>query len=300
MKIVIAGGSGFIGSYLIRRFEEEGHSVINISRSPKKVAQANILWDDRTGLEHAINHCDVLINMAGKSVDCRYNDQNKKAILDSRVSTTKLLQEVVETVSHPPEVWFNSSTATIYRHAMDRPMDEESGDIGTGFSVNVATSWEKTFFATTRRETRLIALRTAITLGPNGGAYKHFNGLSKIGFGGKQGSGKQMVSFVHVEDVYQAIDFLINNNFATGVFNVSAPNPITNDTFMHAFRTNNSIKIGIPIKRWMLEIGAFFLRTETELLLKSRWVLPTRLIAMNFQFKYNTIGEAISAIGKSN
>lgn len=293
MKIVIAGGTGFIGTYLANRYIQDGHDVIVIARSKTKSMFTCVEWTDSQGVHAAINHADLLINMAGKSVDCRYNNANKKAILESRVNTTRQLNEVVAAVQYPPKLWVNSSTATIYRHAEDRPMTESDGDIGSGFSVDVATAWEKTFFSKNTDQTREVALRTAIVLGHGGGAFKHFKMLTNVGFGGSQGSGKQMVSFVHIEDVYRAIEFLRNHENLSGVFNVSAPNPITNQKFMKTFQTKLKKRLAIPIFTWMLAIGAFFLRTETELLLKSRWVLPERLQKHGFTFAFNDINHVI-------
>ena len=213
--------------------------------------------------------------------------------MDSRVASTRALGNAISRLEHPPKVWLNSSTATIYRHSEDKAMDEKTGEIGTGFSVNVATTWEETFFNAQTPNTRKVALRTAITLGDGGGAYVHFKGLTKVGFGGNQGSGKQMVSWVHQEDLYRAILFLIEGDMV-GTVNISSPNPITNHVFMGAFRQEFKPFLSIPTKTWMLTIGAFVLRTETELLLKSRWVIPGRLHHAGFQFRFDTIQKAVS------
>ncbi len=293
MKIIIAGGSGFIGSFLEKRFTEDKHDVVILTRNPSH--KNHVKWDGKT-LDSwctELEGAHVLINMAGKSVDCRYHAKNRAEILNSRIASTAILGQAIAQLKNPPLLWLNSSTATIYRHAEDRAMDEENGEIGNGFSVNVATAWEKSFFSAPTPQTRKVALRTAITLGDLGGAYVHFRGLTKIGFGGSQGSGKQMVSWVHQEDLYRAIHFLIDNKTMEGVVNIAAPNPISNLTFMQAYRTHFSPPIAIPIKTWMLQIGAFFLRTETELLLKSRWVIPGRLNAAGFKFKFDTIDKAI-------
>jgi uncharacterized protein (TIGR01777 family) len=237
--------------------------------------------------------------MAGKSVDCRYNAANKKVILDSRIQTTQKLGEVLARVDNPPKLWINSSTATIYRHAQDRPMTEKGGEIGAGFSVDVATSWERTFFQSTSPNTRKVAIRTAIVLGQTGGAFQHFRMLAKMGFGGRQGNGKQMVSFVHIEDVYRAIEYIRLHQDLKGVLNVAAPNPITNSTFMQSFRTVLGKSFGLPIYKWMLEIGAFVLRTETELLLKSRWVVPEILDSQGFVFHYKEIYKALENLNRT-
>ncbi|MFT5511909.1 MAG: hypothetical protein ACI8SE_000303 [Bacteroidia bacterium] len=294
MKVVIAGGRGFIGQFLVEKYIHLGHDVIVISRTKDILnGVTHISWEDVTELKNAINHADLLINMAGKSVDCRYHEKNKKAILTSRVQTTKKLGAIVETVEYPPKLWVNSSTATIYRHAEDRPMTESTGDIGSGFSVDVATQWEQAFFAGVTPNTRKVAIRTAIVLGRDGGAFKHFCMLTKIGFGGPQGNGSQMVSFIHIEDVFNGIEFIRKNTKLEGVFNLSAPNPVTNSDFMKTLREHLNVRFGVRIYAWMLSIGAFVLRTETELLLKSRWVMPERIEREGFMFKYPSLSKAI-------
>lgn len=303
MKVVIAGGTGFIGQYLTHRYRTDGHEVFIVSRQTglHKGVQV-VTWDNEKQLLEILSNADLLINMAGKSVDCRYNEKNKRAILASRIDTTRKLSQLVKKMPLPPKVWINSSTATIYRDARGRPMTETSGDIGEGFSVDVAEQWEDTFFKESTSNTRKVALRAAIVLGQGGGAYEHFKMLAKIGFGGPQGSGSQMMSFVHVEDVYGAIEFIRQSDSDKEVFNVSAPNPVTNRAFMKTLREMLGVRVGLRIYSWMLAIGAFVLRTETELLLKSRWVIPERLNSRGFDFKYQTIQETLSRImsGKQN
>ena len=298
MKIIVAGGSGFIGRFLEKRLMEDGIEVCILSRDPK--GNNDIYWDGENmgDWTSQLEDADVLINLAGRSVDCRYNDVNKKAIFDSRLKSTAVLGEALRLSVNPPKVWLNSSTATIYRHAEDRPMNEETGEIGSGFSVDVATQWEDTFFESNNPNIRKVALRTAIVLGNGGGAYAHFRGLTKVGFGGRQGNGNQMVSWIHKEDVYQSILYLIKDQDITGVVNLSSPNPLTNKEFMASFRQVFKRPFGIPTKKWMLTIGAFVLQTETELLLKSRWVLPTRLVELGYDFKYPKLDDALKDLAK--
>lgn len=293
MKIIIAGGSGFIGQYLESRFLEHGHQVFILTRKPKK--ENDIEWDGRsigswtTSLENA----DVLLNFSGKSVDCRYNEKNKILISDSRIQSTRILQVAIEKCSNPLKLWVNSSTATIYRHSEDRPMTERDGEIGVGFSVDVATNWEKEFYTGNLEETRKVALRLSITLGQNGGAFPRYKHLAQFGLGGKHGNGKQMISWVHIEDLNRVIEFIIINKKICGTLNVSSPNPVSNYSFMRRIRNELKIPIGVASPKWLLEIGAFFLRTETELLLKSRWVIPERLENYGFKFKFPTIDMTI-------
>ena len=290
-KIVLAGGTGFTGKYLARKYYEAGYTVHIIARSPGCIA-----WNDAAKIDEAINGAALLINLAGKSVDCRYNAKNKKAIYDSRIATTRLLGEAVLRSKNPPPVWMNSSTATIYRHAEDRPMTESNGEIGTGFSVGIATSWEKTFFDFKLPATRQVALRMAIVLGKDGGVMKPLSNLVRFGLGGHQGSGKQMFSWIHIEDLARIIFFLQEHTEISGPVNCAAPNPVTNKTMMQALRKTMHVGIGIPSPTVLLEIGAVFIRTETELVLKSRWVIPERLQQAGFTFNYPDITGAFEAI----
>jgi len=290
-KIVIAGGTGFVGQYLNKKFTAEGYEVILISRNKNHVG-----WDNISLMTEALENADMLINLAGKSVDCRYNQKNKKEIFDSRIDTTRRLGEAINSCKNPPPLWINSSTATIYRHAEDRPMTESTGEIGTGFSVNVATNWEKTFFSFTLPQTRQVALRMAIVLGNTGGVIKPLQNLVRFGLGGKQGSGKQMFSWIHMEDLYRVITFVQQHNELSGVLNTAAPNPVTNKIFMQQLRTGMGAWFGFPAPVWLLKIGAVLIKTETELILKSRWVIPERLLAAGFQFQYADIDTAFKQI----
>ncbi|KXH87017.1 TIGR01777 family oxidoreductase [Sporosarcina sp. HYO08] len=293
-KVVIAGGTGFIGRYLEERFIELGYEVIIISRQPQHFS-----WTDHTRIAAALEGAEMLINLAGKSVNCRYNAKNRKEILQSRTETTELLGRALLNCKNPPPLWINSSTATIYRHAEDRPMTEEKGEIGTGFSVDVAKAWEKSFFSFQLPQTRQVALRMTIVLGKEGGVMEPYRNLVKFGLGGVQGSGNQMFSWVHIEDVFRMIRFLQKNKELSGIFNCSAPDPVTNRAFMTQLRKIMNQKIGFSSPKWMLEMGAVFMRTETELVLKSRWVVPERLEKEGFQFMFDTIEKALQQILKS-
>lgn len=288
---MIAGGTGFTGQYLTQKFVGEGYNVIIISRQKDHVS-----WNDLSAIINALENAEMLINLAGKSVDCRYTEKNKKAIFDSRIDTTKILGEAILQCKNPPPLWINSSTATIYRHAQDRPMTESTGEIGKGFSVNVATNWEKTFFSFKFPATRQIALRMAIVLGKNGGVVPPIKNLVSYGLGGKQGSGKQMFSWVHIEDLYNVIVFLQQHKNLSGVFNTSSPNPVTNKTLMQLFRKYMKRPFGLPTPKWVLKFGAVLIKTETELVLKSRWVIPERLQQSGFVFKYPQLDDALNNI----
>lgn len=290
-KVVIAGGTGFIGRYLQERFSREGYEVFIISRSGD-----HINWADERRLREALENAEVLINLAGKSVDCRYTKKNKKLILSSRVDTTEKLQSIAKKCENPPKLWINSSTATIYRHSEDKAMDEETGEIGTGFSVEIAKAWEAAFFEKPLAETRKVALRIAITLGKNGGVLKPYLNLVKFGLGGRQGNGRQMFSWIHVEDLYRIIRFVMTEKEMEGVYNASAPNPVTNELFMQALRKRLKPLIHFPSPKILLKLGAVFINTETELVLKSRWVVPYKLTKAGFKFQYPQLEDAFQNI----
>ncbi|WP_438316504.1 TIGR01777 family oxidoreductase [Sporosarcina sp. FA9] len=293
-KIVIAGGTGFIGHYLEEKFTSLGYDVIIISRQKQHLS-----WTNSVGIINALENAEMLINLAGKSVNCRYNEKNKKEIIQSRTETTSILGHAIQACKNPPSLWINSSTATIYRHAEDRPMTEAGGEIGTGFSVDVAKDWENSLFAFQLPQTRLVALRMAIVLGQNGGVMEPYKNLVRFGLGGTQGSGNQMFSWIHIEDVFQSIRFLQENKQLSGVFNCSAPQPISNLEFMTQLRKTMGRKIGFSSPKWILEMGAVFMRTETELILKSRWVVPERLESEGFHFTFGTIEKALQHILKA-
>ncbi|MFC4386247.1 TIGR01777 family oxidoreductase [Gracilibacillus marinus] len=287
-KVVLAGGSGFIGEYIKQKLDALNYDVVMISR--RKPA---ITWNDKEGMTEALENAEMVINLAGKSVNCRYNEKNKQEIMTSRVGTTRLLGDAINRCSTPPKLWINASTATIYRHADDRPMTEEDGEYGTGFSVDVAKKWEKAFFSFQLPHTRQVALRIAIVLGPNGGVMTPYKNLVKFGLGGIQGNGQQMFSWIHIEDVFQIMMFLKERNDLSGVFNCSSPKPVPNYIFMNAMRQKLNRTYGLPTPKPLLEIGATFIRTETELVLKSRWVLPEKLQQAGYVFQYPSISGAL-------
>lgn len=288
MKIILAGGTGFIGRYFARRFREQGHDVIVISRQT-----GDIRWDEPTRITAALEGAGLLINLAGKSVNCRYNDKNKKAILSSRTDTTKLLGQCLLKCQTPPPLWVNAGTAAIYRHAEDRPMDERSGEIGKGFSVEVARGWEAAFFGFDIPGTRQLMLRITIVLGKNGGVFKPYRNMVLMGFGGRQGSGRQMFSWIHIEDLYRIVLFALDHSELEGVVNCAAPEVVTNTAFMKQLRKAMHVPFGLPVPEPVLKLGAVLIGTETELLLKSRWVTATRLQEAGFVFKFERLDAAL-------
>ena len=296
-KLILAGGTGFLGQAIVDRFSKQNTEIIVLTRGAnrKKGNTSYIQWDGKTlgDWTKKLDGADVLVNLTGKSVDCRYNEKNKAEIISSRVDATKILGEAINKTTNPPKVWLNAASATIYRHAEDRAMDEFTGGIGEGFSVEVCQIWEKTFNETNNPKTRKIAMRISMVIGKGGGVLPVMMKLVKAGLGGKMGNGKQFISWIHEEDFLNAIEHLIQDEKASGAYNFAAPNPIPNKEFMALMRKQLNVKIGLPAMKWMLEIGAFFINTETELILKSRRVVPTKLLNEGFVFKYPTVEETL-------
>jgi NAD dependent epimerase/dehydratase family enzyme len=310
--IVIAGASGFIGQHLAAAWRARGARVSEIGRSGPDAR-----WGDTAAITALLEGADLLVNLAGKSVNCRYGPANRAEIMRSRVETTRELREAVLACAAPPRLWLNSSTATIYRHAEDRPMTESTGEIGTGFSVDVATSWEREFFAGELPGTRRVALRIAIVLG-DGSALVPLMNLARAGLGGPQldgpwpatrarlaagthhregaGGGRQKFSWIHVDDVLGSVDWLREHDEVDGVVNLSSPNPSDNRTMMGIVRRAVGMPVGLPATRWMLELGTAALRTETELVLKSRWVTPERLTEGGYEFVHPHLDAAVKQI----
>uniref|UniRef100_UPI00404B7738 TIGR01777 family oxidoreductase n=1 Tax=Gelidibacter sp. TaxID=2018083 RepID=UPI00404B7738 len=292
--IIIAGGSGFLGCVLESYFEKKGDTVKILTRHPKKPNE--ILWNAKA-LGHwteVLENADILINLTGKSVDCRYTEKNKKLIYDSRIDATNILGLALNLCEKPPKIWINSSTATIYKHSLIKKMDEETGEIGNDFSMNIAKSWEKTFYEITNPKTRKIAIRTAIVLGKNGGAFIPLKKLTQFGLGGKQASGIQKVSWIHENDFARAVEFIIENDDLSESINLSAPEPTDNQSLMKSLRQALNVPIGINHPKWLLEFGAKLIGTETELVLKSRNVAPKRLLDKGFTFEFENIDTAVS------
>jgi uncharacterized protein len=298
LRIVIPGGSGQIGTLLAMHFREAGHDVSVLSRSPKPAPWREILWDGRTSGEWVseLEGSDVCINLAGRTVNCRYGAANRRQIYDSRIVPTRLLNQVIASLPHPPKLWLNASTATIYRHSLDKSMDEATGELGGNepgapetwnFSIRVAKDWEQAFFATSTPRTRKLALRSAVTFSADkGGIFAVLSNLTGRGLGGTNGTGAQMVSWVHGEDFVRAVDFLIENESISGVVNVASPNPLRNRDFMRILRRSWGVPLGLPAPAWLIEIGCFLMRTESELVLKSRYVVPEKLEQAGFKFRF--------------
>ncbi len=300
--LIIAGGTGFLGNVLTQYFKNKVEKIYILSRSTKTDFEnvTHLVWDAKTkgSWSDIFEGADVLINLTGKSVDCRYNETNKQRIVSSRVDSTRILGEVVSACENPPRVWLNSSTATIYRHSLEKEMDEDNGELGDGFSVSVAKAWERSFFELNVIKTRQVALRTSIVFGKDGGAFVPIKRLTQLGFGGKQGPGNQKVSWIHELDFARSVAFIIENEHINGVINIVAPKPTTNAELMQKLRKKLKIPFGIPIGRTMLELGAKIINTETELILKSRNVIPKRLQNAGFKFSYKTLDSTLDNLLK--
>lgn len=318
-RAVVAGWNGFLGHRLVADLTERGYDVVRLGR-----AGPDARWGDPAAVAAAVDGADLVVNLAGKSVGCRYTEANRDEILRSRVDTTRALHEAIEGSSAPPRLWLNASTATIYRYAADRPQTESDGELGTGFSVDVARSWERELFAGDLPGTRRVALRMAIVLG--GPASDLLARIARLGVGGPQhdgwwfphrryrgigdeptggpvpvhrSGGRQKFSWIHVDDVLAAIRFLEDHEELAGPVNLSAPRPSDNRTLMAELRRAVGMPVGIPAPRWLLEPALWALRNESELVLKSRWVLPERLTAAGFDFAWPELGPAIDdAVGR--
>jgi uncharacterized protein len=298
LRIVLPGGSGQVGEVLASHFQQLGHQVTVLTRSPYTASWQTVHWDGENigeWTEH-LEGADVCINLAGRSVNCRYTPRNRQQIYDSRIRSTRLIGSVIAALADPPRVWLNASTATIYRHALDRPMDEATGELGGNkpgapatwnFSIRVAKDWEAAFFRAPTPYTRKVAMRSAITFSPSpGNAFGVLLNLVRASFGGKQGNGRQFVSWIHERDFARAIEFIVEHEELDGPVNIASPNPLPNREFMEALRDAWGMPNGLPAPAWLIEIGAFFLRTESELVLKSRRVVPGRLLEAGFQFEF--------------
>jgi len=310
-RAVIAGASGFVGQYLQEAFRQEGYDVVTIGRT------GDAVWGNTLRIRELVDGADLVVNMAGKSVNCRYGRRNRAEIIRSRVDTTLELAEAIRTSEHPPPLWVNASTATIYRHADDRAQDETTGELGEGFSVSVARAWEDALFAADLPSTRRVALRMAIVFG-DGSALVPLLRLAQAGLGGPQYDGpwiptrsrlragtyhhdrhthgRQRFSWVHIADVLGAIRFVRDHEDIDGAVNVSSPYPSDNRTVMATIRESVGRRFGLPTWRWMLEIGSFAIRTESELVLKSRWVVPTRLVEAGYEFRHPDLRGALAGI----
>ncbi len=309
LRIVLPGGSGQVGRMLARFFQERSHHVTVLTRSPYTAPWQTVHWDGQSlgPWVETLEGADVCIHLSGRSVNCRYTARNRRELYDSRIGPTRLLHQAFACLVNPPRLWMNASTATIYRHSLDMAMDEASGEIGGNelisrrrrapakwnWTVQLVKDWESAFFSTATPRTRKIALRTSLVFSPApGSVFVTLSHLVRAGLGGTQGNGRQMVSWMHESDYARALEFLIAHEGFEGPVNLSAPHPLPNREFMAALREAWDVPNGLPAPAALLAIGMFFLRTEPELVLKSRYVVPGRLLDAGFQFEFPAWPEA--------
>ena len=306
MKIVLAGGTGFLGKALQDFYCEQASEIIVLSRSVNTFAQKSsaerckkvkmVYWPNKLNADRSwmmeMDGAEMIVNLAGKNVNCRYTPENKREILESRVNATDAIAEAIRQAKQKPKLWINLSSATVYRHAEDRPQNEFTGEIGDGFSEDVVRAWEKAF-AQDVGDIRKVTARLGIALGKTDGVIPRFKNLVRFGMGGKQGSGNQMVNWIHVEDFLNIIEWFRTNPNAQGPYNIVSPEPVTNKVFMKTMRDVMRMPIGLPAYEWMLKIGAWMIGTEVELLLKSRWVEPRKLVDEGYRFMYPGIHKAL-------
>lgn len=309
MKIVLAGGTGFLGKALQQFYCDKATEIIVLSRSVNTLVQRksscssvrHAYWPNKLNADHSwmqeLEGAEMVVNLAGKNVNCRYTPENKKEILESRVQATDAIAEAIRQCTVKPKLWINLSSATVYRHAEDRPQNEFTGEIGEGFSEDVVRAWEKSF-AQEVGDVRKVTARLGIVLGKGDGVIPRFKNLVRFGLGGKQGSGNQRVNWIHEDDFVHIIEWFRTNTSASGPYNIVSPNPVTNAELMKTMRKVMGMPFGLPAPEWMLALGAWLIGTETELLLKSRWVEPKRLKDEGFGFRYPEIEGALAHLLK--
>ena len=306
-RIIVAGGNGFIGRLITDALVSGNNDVVVLTRSPQSAGPSisQVQWDGRTLGDWAkeLDGARALINLSGRSVNCRYNEKNRREILESRIDSTRVLGEAIARCNTPPPVWLNASTATIYKHTFDHPNDEATGIIGAtpeakdAFSIEVARAWEETLNQAQTPATRKVALRSAIIFAPGeGGIFRVLRTLTRFGLGGPVAGGKQFVSWIHGDDFCRAVEWLIEWDDLSGPVNLASPNPVTQGELMRIIRRECGMPFGLPATRWMLEVAAFLHRSEAELIIKSRLVVPGRLLAAGFQFRFLTMRDAVRDI----
>lgn len=298
MKVVIPGGSGQVGTVLARAFQADGHEVVVLSRTAGNAPWRVVDWDaETTGpWVSELDGADVVINLVGRSVNCRYTSQNRESIMQSRVRSTQVVGAAIAAANRPPRVWLQASTATIYAHRYDAPNDEATGIIGGDepdapdtwrFSIDVARSWERALDQAVTPHTRKVKMRSAMTMSPDrDGIFDTLLTIVRRRLGGRAGDGRQYISWIHELDFIRALNWLIEHDDVDGAINIAAPNPLPNAEFMRILREAAGVSIGLPATRWMLEIGALLMQTETELILKSRRVVPGLLTNRGFKFQF--------------
>ena len=303
-RIIIAGGTGFLGSVLAKQFTAQHCDVLVLTRQPKPRSDGirEVEWDGETVGDWAaeLEGAEAVVNLCGKSVDCRYTAKNRKLLIESRTKPARAIGQAIAKCKVPPRVWLNASSATLYKHTFDTPMDENGPQGATReakdeFSIEIIDQWERAVNEIPTPKTRKVLLRTTMVLGlSRNSVVPVLRRLTRLGLGGRMGSGRQYVSWMHQEDFCRAVEWLMTHENISGPINMAAPNPLPNAEMMRTFRELCGMPIGLPATEWMLEIGAFFMRTETELIIKSRRVVPGRLLASGFVFRFPKFREALA------
>ncbi len=286
-KIIIAGGTGFIGTYLTMRFTEMGYKVYIISRT-----SGNISWENNAIVD-ALEGAELVINLAGKSIQCRHTNINKKSILESRIESTTLIGDAILSCKKPPKLWINASGTSIYKQSNVKKMTEDETDLGTDFLAEVVVQWENTLFNFQTPTTRQVALRTSVVIGKNGGALQPLVWLTRFGLGGKQGDGNQILSWIHIEDYFKILLFLFKNQNINGVINCTSPNPVSNKEFMTSLQNTLRIPIGIPAPKFAIKLVSKILGIESDLILNSSFTEPKRLLEAGYKFHFPLIDKAL-------
>ncbi len=292
-KLIIAGGTGYLGNYLSVFFKSLGYKIVIITRgmSLDKDAISFINWNDNWQKE--INEETIIINLAGKPINCLFTNKNKKLLLNSRIDATKQINTAIKTTNNPPKLFINASGISIYKSNLPTQQDEIHFEYGDGFLSELSKKWEEEFYSIKTVKTRKVVIRLAPVLGKESHAIKPLKKIVAFGLGGKQGSGKQYFSWIHELDLARAIKFIIDNNTVKGSLNLSSPNAITNAEFMGTFRRQMKVKIGIPTPAFLLYLSKYFNKVEPELILDSLKIYPKRLLDYGFKFQFKTIKEAL-------
>lgn len=289
-KVVIAGGTGFIGSYLVKRFTDTGHHVLVVSRQ-----KGYISWDTHE-LQKALEGADLVINLAGKSINCRHNSKNKRKLVNSRIQPTIRIGEVAARCKQPPVLWINASAAGVYKPSYNFANTEMNCEYDTGFLADLVLQWESVFFGFNLPKTRQVALRTSVVLGKGGGALTPLKMLTRLGLGGKHGDGKQLFSWIHIEDYFRILLFLIENEDIQGIVNCTSPKPVKDEVLMQTMRDVLQMQSGLPASVSVIRIVSFLIGTESSLLLNSSYLLPARLTEKGFNFAYGDIHKSLKSL----
>ncbi|MCB9363149.1 MAG: TIGR01777 family protein [Flavobacteriales bacterium] len=293
-KIVIAGGSGFFGAYLVNYYKQT-KNVIVLTRGASEIKEGveYVSWDGKSvsGWKECLNEAEALINLSGKSINCRFTDENKKLLIASRTVSTKVLAEAISSLENPPKIWLNASAGAMYQ-PQTQPNTENETEFSIGFLSKMALTWEEAFYKEELPKTKRAAIRISLILGKDGGVFPVLKKITSLYLGGSAGSGKQMMSWIHIEDAARAIDFIIEKNIE-GPVNFSSNSPVSNKVFMKSLRKVLGVSLGIPAPAFGIKFFSRFIGAEPSLLLDSVNFIPEKLIEEGFKFKFTDINNAL-------